>query len=67
MCDKYKIVCAKSGSASEIICILFLNKSGTFKYALSFPHKGKTIHHSELQIVLFVCTHNINKMFWFKK
>ncbi len=26
-------------------------------------HKVKSIHHSKLQTVLFVCTHNINKMF----
>ncbi len=31
--------------------------------AVIFPHKGKSIHNLKLQIVLFVCTHNINKMF----
>ncbi len=41
----------------------FLNKSGKLKYAVIFHHKGKSIHHSKLQTVLFVCTHNINKMF----
>ncbi len=51
---------------SEITCI-FLNKSGKLKHAVIFPHKGKSIHHSKLQIVLFVCTHNINKMFCFLK
>ncbi len=51
------------GGASEITCIFFLNKSGKLKYAIIFPHIGKSIHHSKLQIVLFVCTHNINKMF----
>ncbi len=44
------------GGASEITCIFFLNKSGKLKYTLIFPHKGKSIHHSELQMVLFVCT-----------
>ncbi len=45
------------------LAFFFLNKSGKLKYAVIFPHKGKSIHHSKLQIVLFVCTHNINKMF----
>ncbi len=41
--------------------IFSLNKNGKLKYATIFPHEGKSIH----QIVLFVCTHNINKMFRF--
>ncbi len=45
------------------LAFFFLNKSGKLKYAVIFSHKGKTIHHSKLQIVLFVCSHNINKTF----
>ncbi len=48
------------GGASKIT---FFLKSGKIQYALIFPHKGKSIHHLKLQIVLFVCTHNINKKF----
>ncbi len=55
------------GSISEITCIFFLNKSGKLKYSVSFPHKGKSIHDLKRQIVLFVCTHFINKTFCFCK
>ncbi len=43
----------------------FLNKSEKCKYSIIFPHKYKSIHNSRLQIVLFVCPHNTNKMFCF--
>ncbi len=41
------------------LAFFFLNKSGKLKYAVIFPHKGKSVHHSKLQIVLFVCSHNM--------
>ncbi len=51
------------GGASEITCIFFLNKSGKFKYTVIFPQKGMSLHNPKLQIVIFVCTHNITKRF----
>ncbi len=43
---------------ARALALIFLNKSGQFKHALIFPHKSKSICHSKLEIVLFVCTHN---------
>ncbi len=44
-----------------------LNKSGKLKQAIFFAPKGKSMHHSKLQIVVFVCAHNVNKTLCFCK
>ncbi len=45
------------------LAFFFFNKSGKLKCGATFPHKGKSIHHSKLQVVLFVCTHKATKLF----
>ncbi len=49
--------------AREITCIFFLIRVENLNKPSFFYHKGKSIHHSKLQIDLFMCTHNINKTF----
>ncbi len=60
--DQQAEACSTDTEAlARSLAFIFLNKSGKLKYAIIFSHKCKSIHNSELQIVLFVCTHNINK------
>ncbi len=47
--------------------LISLNKSGKLKQAIFFPPKGKSMHHLKLQIVVFVCAHNVNKTLCFCK
>ncbi len=54
---------AGHGGASTITCIYF--SGNNLKYAVIFAHKGKsnTPFQTVNGLLLFVCTHNINKMF----
>ncbi len=66
--DAYPIVCAERswssaghGGTSAITCIFFLTVNN-LKYAVFFPHKGKsnTSFGTVKGLLLFVCTNNIN-------